>query len=88
MTDANELYSKSLVAYRYMNTQSPYESLDPSTYRALLRGNFGNEEGILDLEKVKEAVLDGSIWAVKCIGKIRVRKICEWIIMEENKEIP
>jgi len=78
--NAEELYKKSLKATRKVEANP--QGLTQRVYNALYRAGYGYdsaEEG-LNVQEIYNALLDGTIWAARCIGKKSVKEICQWIV--------
>lgn len=83
--NAIDLYQKSLKAAREMDYLN-YEPMNARTVNLLGRKGFLLEDNSgLDNEKLRDAVLDGSIWTVYMLGEVGIKQICEYLARIESK---
>lgn len=71
----NELYE---IALSYNNPKTK-DGLPTVLFGALKRAGYATGKTTLDRERIRGAVLDGSLWIVRGIGDANMRRVCEWL---------
>jgi len=83
--EANYLYQKSKAASEQLRTNKSQEVLTGRIISALTKAGYKKGQDELDLEHIKSDIENGQIWMVRNLGPTTIRKLCQWVIEQENK---